>query len=109
MRTVPRPTRTLAAAALPAALLCGLLATSVPAQQKQVQAPAPRAAGAQPQPSVPEAPAPRVSQSPLKRLLATEGYITPPQEIADAVIAAGTPYRTLTDLSPDGRKFAGQM
>src|SRR5436305_14649558 len=38
--------------------------------------------------------------------LAAEAYLTPPKEIADAVLAAGRGENvTLNNISPDGRKF----
>jgi dipeptidyl aminopeptidase/acylaminoacyl peptidase len=56
-----------------------------------------------PQPTPAEdIPAPRSPQSPL----GTEAYLTPPKEIADAVLAAGRGENvTLRDISPDGKKF----
>ena len=47
-------------------------------------------------------PAPKTPQSPL----GTEAYLTPPREIADAVLGAGRGENvTLKDISPDGKKF----
>jgi len=40
-----------------------------------------------------------------KELLAKEAYLTPPKEIADALKAMQTENVTLTNLSPDGKKF----
>src|SRR5947199_7311997 len=37
--------------------------------------------------------------------LSKEAYLTPPKEIADAVLAARNENVTLTNLSPDGKKF----
>src|SRR5262245_11062071 len=37
--------------------------------------------------------------------LAKEAYLTPPKEIADAILASRNENVTLTNLSPDGRKF----
>jgi dipeptidyl aminopeptidase/acylaminoacyl peptidase len=37
--------------------------------------------------------------------LGKETYLTPPTEIADAVLATRNEIRTLTNLSPDGKKF----
>ncbi|HJZ57141.1 MAG TPA: hypothetical protein VKE74_19380, partial [Gemmataceae bacterium] len=71
MRTVPRPTRRLAAIMLLVALLCGLAVTPVPARQDPPIAPTPRPAGlAQPDLALPEAPAPRLSLAPQRRALA---------------------------------------
>ncbi len=40
-----------------------------------------------------------------KEQLAKEAYLTPPKEIADAIKALSTENVTLTNLSPDGKKF----
>src|SRR5262245_7266649 len=40
-----------------------------------------------------------------KELLAKEAYLTPPKEIADALKAMQTENVTLSNLSPDGKKF----
>jgi dipeptidyl aminopeptidase/acylaminoacyl peptidase len=37
--------------------------------------------------------------------LSQEKYLTPPKEIADAVLATRNENRTLTNISPDGKKF----
>ena len=37
--------------------------------------------------------------------LGKETYLTPPKQIADAVLATRNEIRTLTNLSPDGKKF----
>jgi dipeptidyl aminopeptidase/acylaminoacyl peptidase len=53
------------------------------------------------------APAQAPAQAPAKPadVLATESYLTPPKPIADAVLAGRGENFTLTNLSPDGRKF----
>ena len=40
-----------------------------------------------------------------KSLLATEAYLTPAKEIADAVLATRDEVHTLSNISPDGKKF----
>ena len=45
--------------------------------------------------------APAADQLPL----ATEAYLTPPKEILDAVLALRNDNQTLTNISPDGKKF----
>src|SRR5262245_11002805 len=62
-----------------------LLATPVPAEQPL--------------------PPPRVVPMELKACLTVEAYLTPPKEIADAVLAARSENISLTNLSPDGKKF----
>ena len=67
------------------ALLGVLLATPVPAEQPL--------------------PPPRVVPQEPKACLTVEAYLTPPKEIADAVLAARNENVSLTNLSPDGKKF----
>src|SRR5262245_2143121 len=38
-------------------------------------------------------------------VLSKEAYLTPPKEIADAILATENENFTLTNLSPDGKKF----
>lgn len=77
------------------ALLSVLGVTPSAAQPTKVTevAPVPRAVGAPP---------PGHAES---ALLGKEAYLMPPKEIADAVLAARGENTTLTNLSPDGRKF----
>ena len=65
---------------------------------------------AQPGKPAEQAPAPRpvgtaTVESAEAALLKKEAYLLPPKEIADAVLAARGVNVSLTDLSPDGRKF----
>lgn len=71
--------------------LAGLL--HLAAVEPPEPAPMPRPAGA-------KAPAP-TDPAPLSR----ESYLLPPKEIADAVLAARGDMVSLTNISPDGRKF----
>jgi dipeptidyl aminopeptidase/acylaminoacyl peptidase len=60
-----------------------------------------------------QAPAPRVAGTDQKAptepgqlaILSKEAYLTPPKDIADAVLATRSDNVTLSNLSPDGRKF----
>ncbi len=80
--------------------LIGLLsADPLPAQPAPLEpAPAPRAAGT-------PRPTPEPAEPGLAAVLGKESYLTPPKEILDAVLAARGETVTLTNLSPDGRKF----
>ena len=50
-------------------------------------------------------PMPRVVAPEGRACLAVEEYLTPPKEIADAVLATASQNVPLTNLSPDGKKF----
>lgn len=66
---------------------------------------------AQQKTTIEQAPAPRVAGTALTAeagqlaILGREAYLTPPKEIMDAVLASRGDNITLTNLSPDGRKF----
>src|SRR5438270_7032231 len=63
---------------------------------------------ATPVPAEEPLPMPRLvpSKDDVRKSLAVEAYLTPPKEILDAVLATGRgEYVTLTNLSPDGKKF----
>ena len=96
MRAVRRGFRCSIMFLVPGALTLAFLATPTGAQQLAApeQAPAPRAATA-------AAPA----DAGQLAILGKEAYLTPPKEIAEAVLAARNEIVTLTNLSPDGRKF----
>lgn len=68
----------------------------VPTTTAQQPAPMPRAVGQ---------PATAPVESGQLAILSKEAYLTPPKVIADAVLAARGENLTLTNLSPDGRKF----
>src|SRR5262245_6482929 len=68
-----------------ASLLGVLLATPLPAEQPL--------------------PPPRIVATEPSACLTVEAYLTPPKEILDAVLATRTNNVTLTNLSPDGKKF----
>ncbi|HVL14768.1 MAG TPA: hypothetical protein VM529_19505, partial [Gemmata sp.] len=87
MRGLRRSVRSFSACLGLAALVSLLAATDSPAQPEP--APMPRVSGAAPEAGV----------------LGKEAYLTPPKAIADAVLAAADRPVTLTELSPDGRKF----
>ncbi|HEV3386653.1 MAG TPA: hypothetical protein VG097_17690, partial [Gemmata sp.] len=80
------------------ALIYLLSVNEIDAQQKNASEPAP---------------APRIAGTNVKApaepgqlaTLGKEVYLTPPKEIADAVLSARGENVTLTNLSPDGRKF----
>ncbi len=83
----------LALVALVAAVVAITPAPAQPARVVEV-APVPRAVGASPATGHAEA-----------ALLGKEAYLTPPKEIMEAVLAARGENVSLTNLSPDGRKF----
>jgi dipeptidyl aminopeptidase/acylaminoacyl peptidase len=95
MRAVRRFVRTLAACVGLAALAGLVGASDTPDVQ---QAPAPRLAGTPPEPA----------GAGQLAILGKEAYLMPPKEIADAVLASRGENVTLTNLSPDGRKFLVQ-
>jgi dipeptidyl aminopeptidase/acylaminoacyl peptidase len=87
-----------AAAGLGLVVLAALLnAAELSAQQAAptVQAPAPRAAGS----------ATGKAEAGQLAILGKEAFLTPPKEIADAVLSARGENVLLSNLSPDGRKF----
>ncbi len=77
------------------ALTALLNASPTPAQPEPTPAPMPRAAGA----------AGAAVEAGEAAILSKEAYLLPPKEIMDAVLAARGENVSLTDLSPDGRKF----
>ena len=79
-----------------ASLLYLLSAQETDAQQKLApeQAPAPRVAGGA-----------GAAEPGQLAILGKEAYLMPPKEIADAVLSTRGENVTLTNLSPDGRKF----
>ena len=89
MRRGFRPPRRVVRRVLPFVLLGVLLAVPAPAQQGTPAA-------------QPPAPAPKSS---VPEPLAKEAYTLPPKEIADAVMATRGEMVTLTNISPDGKKF----
>lgn len=97
MRGVRRLIRFSAAGLGLFALACLLDTASTKAQQSVAfqPAPMPRSAGAAPTPA----------DAGQLALLSKETYLMPPKVIADAVLAARGENVTLTNLSPDGRKF----
>lgn len=87
------------AACLGLVALAGLLnSAATHAQQGGIaqQAPMPRPSGT---------PVPTPTDAGQMAVLTREAYLTPPKIIADAVLAARGENVTLTNLSPDGRKF----
>ncbi len=96
MQVIRRFVRSWGAGMLPIALLCALVIAPAPAQPGVAppEAPPPRPAGT----SVPV-------ENPQLAVLGKEAYLTPPKEIADAVLAAANEIVTLRNISPDGRKF----
>ena len=77
-------------------LLVGVLNATAQQVASPPQAPAPRVAG-----TTAAAPA----EAGQLAVLGKEAYLMPPKEIADAILAARNEIVTLTNLSPDGRKF----
>src|SRR5262245_49933037 len=77
-------------------LLVGVLNATAQQGVAPDQAPAPRIAG-----TSTAAPA----EAGQLAVLGKEAYLMPPKEIADAVLAARNEIVTLTNISPDGRKF----